>query len=124
MSKKRLINLLLCGVIFGGSFVVYQEITKVRFDSSRWKQAGHPNQDSYPRLNMADDLISSRKLYGKTKQEAIELLGKPSDSGYFRTYDLTYWLGPERRWMSIDSEWLVIKLDDRGRVTEYRLLTD
>jgi len=73
---------------------------------------------------MADELISSRTLYGKNQEEVIELLGKPSDSGYFRSYDLVYWLGPERSWISIDSEWLVIKLDDAGKVKEYKLERD
>jgi outer membrane protein assembly factor BamE (lipoprotein component of BamABCDE complex) len=47
---------------------------------------GSVNQDSYPRLEMADSLIRDRTLYGKTKEDVIELLGKPSNEGYFKTY--------------------------------------
>lgn len=110
--------LLIVGVI------IYINITKIRFDSSTWKQMGQLNQASYPRLEMAEDLIRDRTLYGKTKEEVIELLGKPSDDGYFKTYDLVYWLGPERGWFSVDSEWLLIQLDDSERVIKYELGRD
>lgn len=99
-------------------------ITKIRFDSSKWKQTGQLNQVSYPRLEMADDLIHDRTLYGKTKEEVIELLGKPSNDDYFKTYDLVYWLGPSRDWFSVDSEWLLIQLDDSERVIKYELGRD
>ncbi|MBM0745269.1 hypothetical protein JOY44_27750 (plasmid) [Phormidium sp. CLA17] len=82
------------------------------------------NQASYPRLEMADDLIHDRTLYGKTKAEVIELLGKPSNDGYFKTYDLVYWLGPSRGGFSVDSEWLLIQLNDSGRVSKYELGRD
>jgi hypothetical protein len=54
----------------------------------------------------------------------VALLGEPRRTRYFRQYDLVYWLGPERGMISIDSEWLVLRLDKRGRVTEERLVTD
>jgi hypothetical protein len=37
---------------------------------------------------------------------------------------LVYWTGPERGLMSIDSEWLVMRLDGAGRVAEVSLVTD
>jgi hypothetical protein len=52
------------------------------------------------------------------------LLGEPSDEGYFREWDFVYWLGPERSYMGIDSEWLVVRLGRDGRVTEYRIVRD
>ena len=126
MIKRRFNLILLCiAICFAlGALFDYNRIPKPRFDSLEWKNAGNQNQYSYPRLKMADELISSRTLYGKNQEEVIELLGKPSDSGYFRSYDLVYWLGPERSWISIDSEWLVIKLDDAGKVKEYKLERD
>jgi hypothetical protein len=33
----------------------------------------------------------------------------PPPSEYFREYDYVYWLGPERGFVSIDSEWLVVR---------------
>ena len=125
--KKRRFKLILFGTVICfalGALFDYNRIAKTRFDSSEWKNTGDQNQYSYPRLKMADELISSHRLYGKSKEEVIELLGKASDEGYFLSYDLVYWLGPERSWISIDSEWLVIKLDHAGRVNEYKLERD
>ena len=113
---------LICIAVAG--IYVDSRVRRTRFDSAEWKKAGHRDQHSYPRLEMADELIRSRLLYGKQKDELIEVLGEPSDEGYFRRYDLVYWLGPERSWIDIDSEWLVIKLDDEGRVKEYKLERD
>lgn len=110
--------------LLGVGLVIYLDSTKIRFDSFQWKQSGQLNQVSYPRLQMADNLIRDRTLYGKTKEQIIELLGKPSDSGYFKDYDLVYWLGPSRDWLSVDSEWLLIKLDTSERVIQSELGRD
>jgi hypothetical protein len=99
---------------------------KTTFDSAQWKEAGASGKTPYVRLKMADHLIASRALYGKTKEEIFELLGEPSKAGkaYFPEYDFVYWLGPERSFISIDSEWLAIKLDSTSQVGAYELTTD
>ena len=73
---------------------------------------------------MVDNLLAHRKLIGNSRQEILELLGEPEHTGYFKEYDMVYWLGPERSFISIDSESLVLKLDQAGRVSEYCILTD
>ena len=73
---------------------------------------------------MVDDLLARRRLQGLARNEVVALLGEPRPSSYFRQYDLVYWLGPERGLVSVDSEWLVFRLDATGRVAEYRLVTD
>jgi hypothetical protein len=73
---------------------------------------------------MVDDLLQHHRLRGLDRSGVVALLGEPPHTGYFREYDLVYWLGPERGLMSIDSEWLVMKFDPAGRVTEARLVTD
>ena len=77
-----------------------------------------------PRLRMADGLLQSGKLLGKTSSEIDALLGPATVSDYFREFDLVYWLGAERSFMGIDSEWLVIKFASDGRVGEARIVTD
>jgi hypothetical protein len=52
------------------------------------------------------------------------MLGEPPPTSYFRQWDMVYWLGMERGFVSIDSEWLVIRLDQDGRVAESRIVTD
>jgi len=59
-----------------------------------------------------------------SKSEIIDLLGIPPQTGYFRDYDLVYWLGPQRGFMPIDSEWLCIRLDSHGIATKAEILTD
>jgi hypothetical protein len=68
--------------------------------------------------------VARGTLQGKTRRQVIELLGKPSDDGYFRDWHLVYWIGPERGFMSIDSEWLVLRLGRDDRVVECRIVRD
>jgi hypothetical protein len=77
-----------------------------------------------PRLDMADRLIARGTLFGKTRAEVVEMLGEPPKTGYFSDWDLVYWLGPERGYFRIDSEWLLLKLGPDERVTDYRLVRD
>jgi hypothetical protein len=58
----------------------------------------------------------SRRLVGWTRQEVVALLGEPPKTEYFKEFELVYYLGPERGFMGIDSEWLVLKLGPEGRV--------
>ena len=51
-------------------------------------------------------------------------LGAQLHTGYFKDLDLVYWLDPERNFVSIDSEWLLIRLDSEKSVTDYKILTD
>jgi hypothetical protein len=71
-----------------------------------------------------DDLIAHTPIRGRSRADIVALLGEPSKTAYFKDYDLVYWLGPERGLMSIDSEWLVMRLDSLGRVSDFRLVTD
>ncbi len=52
------------------------------------------------------------------------MLGEPPPPEYFRDWDMVYRLGMERGFISIDSEWLVIRLGTNGRVTESRIVHD
>lgn len=76
------------------------------------------------RLGMADRLVAQGTLRGKSRAEVVELLGEPPPTEYFRNWDIVYWLGPERGLFSIDSEWLVLRLDQTGRMADYRIVRD
>jgi hypothetical protein len=73
---------------------------------------------------MADRLVASEVLLGKTRAELVAMLGKPTETGYFGEADMVYWLGPERGFFSIDSEWLTITLGPGGKATEVRMARD
>jgi len=96
-----------------------------QFDQDLWSEFGDFNQSSrYPRLEMADRLVAAEALRGRTRNEVVEMLGEPPHTEYFREWNLVYWLGPERGFMSIDSEWLVFRFDTQGHVAEYRIVRD
>ena len=126
-----LMVILLCAVLswpfirLGGTifFASAEEYANRRaFDAALWQD---PSQvDNGIRIRMVDDLLTRHQLQGMTHEKIVELLGNPEDTPYFRDWDLVYWLGPERSFFSIDSEWLVIRLDPQGRVAEYRVVTD
>lgn len=101
------------------------------FDSATWKATKGDTSDYAPRLYMVDYLMERQLLLGKTKSEVLELLGEPDRANagvrqdvvsYDR--DLIYWLGPERSFLRIDSEMLVIDIGDDGLVTGVYLETD
>ena len=56
-----------------------------------------------------------------------KILGKSLETSYFKSIDkdLIYYMGPQRdSYMKIDSEWLLIWLDESGRFKKYRLMND
>lgn len=95
------------------------------FDPVAWRQ-GEPSEFSPDarRLRMADGLVQSKVLVGKPKAEVLAMLGAPSQTDKFKEYDLVYWLGAERGFITIDSEWMVLKCTETGIVKEARIVRD
>ena len=98
--------------------------TERRFDTAVWQSRTQTFTAAAPRGCMVDDLLRRHELVGAPRAVVVRLLGEPDSTDSFREYDLVYWLGPERGLISIDSEWLVMRLDSGGRVAEHRLVTD
>lgn len=91
------------------------------FDAALWRDETLVDHDVMwpPRLCMVDDLLASGRLIGLTREEVVELLGPPEEPGFplgAVDCDVFYHLGPERGFLSIDSEWLFLALDQQGRV--------
>ena len=77
------------------------------------------------KVYMVDDLLTDYSLSGMTRAEVISLLGTPTETEYFKSdQNMVYYLGNERGFIPIDSEWLVIDFDDNERVHTYQVLTD
>lgn len=93
-----------------------------KFDASRWRSV--ERSGDYIRQDMAGSLIWSGQLEGMSRKEVEEMLGPDCECGYFADWDLVYWLGPERSWLSLDSEWLVIRFGKDGRYLQHALVTD
>ena len=92
------------------------------FDADLWREGIQSH--AAVRLHMIEPLVRSGTLDGLTRSQVVSLLGLPSTEGYFASWDLVYWLGPERGLIRIDSEWLVIRLGPDGRVSDYRIARD
>jgi hypothetical protein len=93
---------------------------------SSWWEAGANNWGDplKKRHRMADWLLLSHSLVGKNRTELVRLLGAPPETDYFRDWDLVYPLGAERGFISIDSEWLVVRLNERGEAVDARIVRD
>lgn len=99
------------------------------FDSVAWKSPGSEEfvrGDFTRRQKMLGSLLE-RLEPGISRSEIEELLGTSLDTQYFsRTErDLIYILGPERdRAIALDSEWLLIWLDDSGNLERREIRRD
>jgi len=102
---------------------IQERMARVRFDSVAW-QTSPRSVTNAVRIRMVDDLLRRHRFRSMTRQQVTAIIGEPDQTEYFRDWDMVYWLGPERGFMSIDSEWLVFRLDSQQRVTDYRIVRD
>lgn len=122
-------------VSFGLVFVLGQLIPnplpsgsdQLKFDTSLWirpESSRYVERDITPRQKMLGNAVSA--LPGKTKSEIEALLGPSLETQYFASTerDMIYMLGPERRYLALDSEWLLIWLDENGRFLRYAIAND
>ncbi|MGE4489776.1 MAG: hypothetical protein AB7E95_09565 [Kiritimatiellales bacterium] len=99
-----------------------------KFDQTTWLapySADYVDGDITPRQKMLADVI--KNLPGKTISEIENMLGPSLDSPYFKSTgrNLIYITGPERDSLfGIDSEWLLIWVDDNGIYRRYEITTD
>ena len=95
------------------------------FDSASWKASLTSDSLDPIRLRMVDDLLHRHRLHGMTREEVVSLLGTPPETNYFHDYDFVYWLGSERGYLGLNSDWwLKIKFGRDGRVSKTALLRE
>lgn len=135
MTKRKIIIAVAVGMLLALSpFILLfgpiyydsarERLRRIPFESASWQNPGKVDGQDPIRIRMVDDLVRSRRLDHQSRAEVDKLLGKPTSTNYFKEYDLVYWLGPERGFFSIDSEWLVIRFDKSEFVQEYRIVRD
>ena len=92
---------------------------KQTFSTAKW--LNNPEE----RTAIVGDLLDKHELIGMTEAEIIDLLGTHNnDYGYFNEADrYVYYMGPERGFISIDSEWLILDFKD-GVVADCYITTD
>lgn len=100
---------------------------QLKLDTSLWirsESSDFVKGDITPRQKMLGDAVAA--LPGKTRSEIEALLGPSLETPYFASTgrDMIYILGPERSAFVIDSDWLLIWLDDNGRFLRYTIATD
>ena len=123
---RRVLSLVALILAVGLSTLVaisYWETRPLPFDRAVWSAETEDIEDCR-RHRMADWLVKKRRLIGMSRADVISTLGEPTVTSHFREYDLVYVLGNERGWMSIDSEWLLMRLDAAGRVSAVEMARD
>lgn len=100
---------------------IYSYATQTAFDSVRWKASLESNEPI--KQQMVSSLQANHSLIGQSKEQVNRLLGTPPATNYFKEYEYVYWLGPERSFLGIDSEWLCLKFEN-GKVVKVDILTD
>lgn len=93
------------------------------FDSLEWRNSLAEERTDPVRIRMIDDLLSRHGLKGMSRAQIDSLLGTPPKTSYFPEYE-NDWLGPERGFIRIDSEWLGLQFDASGRVSKVSMLRD
>lgn len=103
------------GVVTEG--VIYR--LKHTFSTEKW--LNNPDE----RTAIVDDLMKKYELVGMNAQEVTALLGEHGKDldGLSDDIRYTYYLGPEKGFISIDSEWLILIFKD-GVVSECYVMTD
>jgi len=92
-----------------------------RFDSQRWRNA---DLETRERANMVGSLIKARRLDGMDRASVVALLGEPTPTDKWDGSEMIYVLGPDGSMFPIDNEWLLIELDQQGRVAGYQVRPD
>jgi hypothetical protein len=99
-----------------------------QFGREAWldpESANHISGDITPRQKMLAEVV--KKLPGLRRSEIENMLGPTLDTAYFQSTgrDLIYITGPERDSLfGIDSEWLLIWLDENGIYKRHAVVTD
>jgi hypothetical protein len=101
---------------------IKERLNRKRFGQISW-QAGQ-SRTNVTRIQMVDDLLRRHSFNGMTRDQVTAIIGEPDQTEYFKDWDMVYWLGPERGYMSVDSEWLVFRLDDQKKVVEHKIVRD
>lgn len=94
------------------------------FEPSAWQSNADGRSRSPIRIRMIDDLMKRHDPRGWPRARIVALLGPGDDSPWRAPDRLVYWLGPERGFLGIDSEWLSIGFDAQDRVIEWRIVRD
>jgi hypothetical protein len=110
--------ILFFGVLFFWFMAGY--VHAAPFEATAWKANSLDGEQMGPtRLRMIDDLFKLHLLKGRTGDEVQMLLGPADRTQPNHDRDLLYALGHDPGSWRLDVEWLVIRLNSSGRVSDY-----
>lgn len=117
---EKHVGLVICLSLFVGAFYqLWVNEQKSNFSLSKWIE--EPRE----RIWMVDDLMSQYDFIGMDVLTLESIIGKATDTSYFEApRRLIYYLGDERGFISIDSEWLVFDFNEVGIVTKVNIMRD
>jgi hypothetical protein len=94
--------------------IVFPVYPHYKFDKSAWEA------DTSQRFKMADDVVDSQMLIGLTKQQAIELLGKPYREWDNIDHTIRFDIGERPTpGLDLDPDELVLDLKDGKVIKSY-----
>lgn len=91
------------------------------FDQTRWMNADLTGRE---RAEMLPSFLREHPLEGLSREQVEALLGEPTQTDKWRGADMIYVLGNDGSYTPIDNEWLLITLDQRGRVISFERAVD
>lgn len=91
------------------------------FNPQRWRNA---DLDTRERANMVGSIVETRRLDGMDRASVVALLGQPTLTDKWASSEMIYVLGPDDSMFPIDNEWLIIELNQQGRVSGYQVRAD
>jgi len=110
-----------CRAALGAGLLLVASACSSGFDPTLWREA---DPSTRQRAEMVDDLMRAHPLIGLDRAEVTTLLGPPNQTDKWPDWQMVYVLGPERGFLGIDREWLLLRLDGSGVVIEHRIETD
>ena len=129
VTKKKIWWALAVGAVLAGAIawflfgdLVQERLNRRDFDPVEWQ--GQKSMNNDVRIRMVDDLLRRHSFKGMTREQVTAIIGEPDKTEYFKDWDMVYWLGPERGFIRIDSEWLVFRLDSHKKVIDLQIVRD
>ncbi|MFB5087062.1 hypothetical protein PGC35_07565 [Psychrobacillus sp. PGGUH221] len=91
---------------------------KTNFTTEKW--INNPDDRGY----IVYDFLNENEIVGKTKEDIQKLLGVPDGDSFFNEENnIVYLLGLELGLIRMDSDYLIIWLNDEDKVIEYEIVS-
>ena len=117
MGKNKTFGILFIVTIVFLSFALRGKLSGEKFDRKKWKNWTESEMELSTRWDMMNSLRNNHDLKGKTKNEIINLLGKPEFEE--TNSEFSYYLGYSRRGINTGRLIFYIGLD--GKICDFKV---